>query len=117
MSMDIPFRWSAPQVVVPEGSRFTTSGAAQAFNDIAGAIAGARESVYRKEQDKLARERQKTLDAIAEDDRQRRIAESDRQKAAYGKIGDAILGASGADVESLRAERARLVAELESLGG
>lgn len=113
----INFRWAAPRVAVPEGSRFKTSGAQQAFDDVASSIASAKQSQYKKEQDRLARERQSMLDARNEEDRQRRIAEEDRKKKAWGTLGDAILGTAGIDVQKLQDEKNALLAELQELGG
>lgn len=124
MALTFNWNWRAPQVRVPEGSAFKTSGTAQAFDDIASSIAGARERQYRQEQDRLNRERQSRLDNQAAWDRERRIAEEDRKIAeekrkieSYKKIGDAISGLSGVDVDALKLEREQLMKELKELGG
>lgn len=95
----INFRWAAPKVTVPEGSRFKTSGAQQAFGDVASTITSVKQS------------------ARNEEDRQRRIAEEERKKKTWGALGDAILGTSGINVQELQDEKARLLAELQGLGG
>ena len=113
----INFRWATPKVAVPEGSRFRTSGAQQAFDDVASTITSVKQSQYQKEQDRLARERQSMLDKRNEEDRQRRIAEEDRKKKAWSTLGDAILGTASVDVQALQAEKAALLKELQELGG
>lgn len=90
----IDFRWRPAQVNIDPNVRKEMP---NAMSTIASSIAGARQS------------------ARNEEDRQRRIAEEERQKAAYGKIGDALQG--NIDVAALRAERASLVAKLQELGG
>ena len=114
MALNVNFRWASPKVTVPEGSRFRTSGAQQAFSDVAGAITAAKQSQYRKEQDRLARERQATLDARNEEDRQRRIAEEDRQKAAYADV-ESIIKNRESGLLQLRAERDRVRAEIAQI--
>ena len=110
----IDFRWRPSQVTIDPNVHKEMP---TALGTIANSIAGARQSQYQKEQDRLARERQATLDARNEEDRQRRIAEEDRQKAAWATLGDAILGTAGVDVQALQDEKARLLAELQELGG
>jgi len=110
----IDFRWRPSQVAIDPNVHKEMP---NALSTIAASIVGARQSLYQKEQDRLARERQATLDARNEEDRQRRIAEEDRQKAAWGTLGDAILGTAGVNVQDLQDEKARLLAELQELGG
>lgn len=114
MALNVDFRWRPASIAIDPNVRKELP---DALSTIATSIAGARQSQYQKEQDRLARERQATLDARNEEDRQRRIAEEDRQKAAWGTLGDAILGTAGVDVQALQAERAALLAELQELGG
>ena len=110
----INFRWATPKVAVPEGSRFRTSGAQQAFNDVASTITSAKQSQYRKEQDRLARERQAALDARNEEDRQRRIAEEDRQKAVYADV-ESIIKNRESSLLRLRAERDNVRAQIAQI--
>ena len=110
----IDFRWRPAQVTIDPDVRKEMP---NALSTVANSIATARQSQYKKEQDRLARERQSMLDARNEEDRQRHIAEEDRQKAAWATMGDAILGTAGIDVQALQAERAALLAELQELGG
>jgi hypothetical protein len=92
MALSINWQWANPNVVVPEGSKFRTSGAAQAFSDVADSITRVKQSNYREEQNRLARERQEKLDAQAEEDRQRRISEEERIKGVRGKMADRLAG-------------------------
>lgn len=114
MALNIDFRWRPAQATIDPNVRKEMP---NALSTIATSIAGARQSLYQKEQDRLARERQATLDARNEEDRQRRIAEEERKKTAWGTLGDVILGSSNVDVQALQAKRAELLAELQGLGG
>jgi hypothetical protein len=88
----INWQWANPNVVVPQGSRFRTSGAYDAFGDVADSITRVKQSNYREEQNRLARERQEKLDAQAEEDRQRRISEEERVKGIRGQMADRLAG-------------------------
>lgn len=90
--LSINWQWANPNVVVPQGSRFRTSGAYDAFGDVANAITSVKQSRYQKEQNRLAQERQELLDARTEEDRQRRIAEEERVKGVRGQMADRLAG-------------------------
>lgn len=90
--LTIDWRWVSPSVVVPQGSRFRTSGAADAFSDVADSITKVKQSNYREEQNRLAQQRQELLDARAEEDRQHRISEEERVKGVRGQMADRLAG-------------------------
>ena len=92
----IDFRWRPASIAIDPNVHKEMP---NALSTVANSIATARQS------------------ARNEEDRQRRIAEEDRQKAAWGTLGDAILGTAGVDVQALQDEKARLLAELQELGG
>lgn len=122
MSMTVDWRWATPNVVVPQGSRFRTSGASDAFGDVADSITRVKQSRYREEQNRLARERQELLDARAEEDRQRRISEEERIKGVRGQMADRLAGNSrmAANLEELKARQLELqtaIAKIKSKWG
>lgn len=106
----IDWRWVSPNVAVPQGSRFRTSGAYDAFGDVADSITRVKQSNYREEQDRLARERQELLDTRAEEDRQRRISEEERVKGVRGQMADRLAGNSrmATTLEGLKAQQLEL---------
>lgn len=114
MALNVDFRWRPAQVTIDPN---VNKEMPNALSTVANSIATARQSQYKKEQDRLARERQSMLDARNEEDRQRRIAEEERKKEVWGKLGDAILGSSDIDVQALQGEKTRLLTELQELGG
>ena len=114
MALNIDFRWRPSQVAIDPNVRKEMP---TALGTVADSITSARQAQYKKEQDRLTRERQSMLDARNEEDRQRRIAEEERKKKAWGTLGDAILGSSNIDVQALQDEKAKLLAELQELGG
>lgn len=113
--MMIDWRWISPNVVVPQGSRFRTSGAAEAFSDVADSITKVKQSRYREEQNRLARERQELLDARAEEDRQRRISEEDARKGVYSQMSRRLLGDGSSDLESLKQQQQQLMQSIASI--
>ena len=120
--MTVDWRWATPNVVVPQGSRFRTSGASDAFGDVADSITRVKQSRYREEQNRLARERQELLDARAEEDRQRRISEEERIKGVRGQMADRLAGNSrmAANLEELKARQLELqtaIAKIKSKWG
>lgn len=114
MALNVDFRWRPSQVAIDPNVRKEMP---TALGAVADSITSAKQAQYRKEQDRLARERQSMLDKRNEEDRQRRIAEEERKKKVWGTLGDAILGTAGVDVQALQNEKARLLAELQELGG
>ena len=108
--LSIDWRWVSPDVAVPQGSRFRTSGAYDAFGDVANAITSVKQSRYQKEQNKLARERQELMDNRAEEDRQRRIAEEERVKGVRGQMADRLAGnnSMATTLEGLKAQQLEL---------
>ena len=110
MALSINWQWASPNVVVPQGSRFRTSGASDAFGDVADSITKVKQSRYREEQNRLARERQDIMDARAEEDRQRRIAEEERIKGVRGQMADRLAGNArmATTLEGLKAQQLEL---------
>lgn len=96
MALNVDFRWRPAQVTIDPNVHKEMP---NALSTVANSIATARQS------------------ARNEEDRQRRIAEEERKKKAWGTLGDAILGSSNVDVQALQDEKARLLAELQELGG
>lgn len=120
--LSINWQWATPNVVVPQGSRFRTSGASDAFGDVADSITRVKQSRYREEQNRLARERQELLDARAEEDRQRRISEEERIKGVRDQMADRLAGNSrmAANLEELKARQLELqtaIAQIKSKWG
>ena len=120
--LSISWNWASPQVVVPQGSRFRTSGASEAFDSVANAITSVKQSRYREEQNRIARERQDIMDARAEEDRQRRIAEEDRIKGVRGQMADRLAGnyRMATTLEGLKAQQLELqtaIAQIKSKWG
>ena len=118
----INWQWATPNVVVPQGSRFRTSGASDAFGDVADSITRVKQSRYRDEQNRLARERQELLDARAEEDRQRRISEEERIKGVRGQMANRLAGNSSmaANLDELKARQLELqtaIAQIKSKWG
>lgn len=111
MALNFDFRWRPAQVTIDPSVRKEMP---DALSTVANSIATARQSQYKKEQDRLARERQSMLDARNEEDRQRRIAEEDRQKAAYADV-EAIIKNRESNLLQLRADRDRVRAEIAQL--
>lgn len=121
-ALSINWQWANPNVVVPQGSRFRTSGAYDAFGDVADSITRVKQSNYREEQNRLARERQELLDARAEEDRQRRISEEERIKGVQGQMAGRLAGNSrmAANLEELKARQLELqtaIAQIKSKWG
>lgn len=113
MALSIQWNWAKPSVTVPEGSRFKTSGAAQALSDIAGAAAAADQRQRAREQEQFNRSRQIMLDKQAEADRRRQIAEEERRKKVYGEV--AGLMQDNPALATLEAERAEIVTKISNL--
>ena len=111
----IDWRWANPTVVVPQGSRFRTSGAADAFSDVADSITKVKQSNYREEQNRLARERQAMLDQQAAEDRQRRIAEEERKKALYGEAAGILRKEGSDDLASLKEQQKQLMGQIAQI--
>ena len=111
MALNVDFRWRPAQVTIDPDVRKEMP---NALSTVANSIATARQSQYKKEQDRLARERQSMLDARNEEDRQRHIAEEDRQKAAYADV-EAIIKNRESNLLQLRADRDRVRAEIAQL--
>lgn len=114
MSLSITWNWAKPNVVVPEGSKFRTSGAAQALDDIANAAISADQRQRAREQEQFNRSRQIMLDKQAEADRRRRIAEEERKKQAYADV-EAILKGRDAKLSQLQAQREQIKAQIDQL--
>ena len=115
--MTIDWRWISPSVVVPQGSRFRTSGAYDAFGDVADAITKVKQSNYREEQNRLARERQEKLDEWAEDDRTRKLAEEQRIANVRKEMSDTINSdiRNTKNLEALKAQRNDITAKIEQI--
>lgn len=86
MPLSIAFRWKAPRIETPREDP----------NGIAGGLSAIGDSIYRVKQSRRA-----------EDERQRRIAEEDRQKSLFGETADLIRGKAD--------DRARLVQRREQI--
>lgn len=120
--LSINWQWANPNVAVPQGSRFRTSGASDAFGDVADSITRVKQSRYREEQNRLARERQELLDARAEEDRQRRISEEERIKGVRDQMAGRLAGNSrmAANLDELKARQLELqtaIAQIKSKWG
>lgn len=115
--MMIDWRWISPNVVVPQGSRFRTSGAAEAFSDVADSITKVKQSRYREEQNRLARERQEKLDEWAEDDRTRKLAEEQRINNVRRQMSDTIDSdiRNTKNLEALKAQRNDITAKIQQI--
>lgn len=120
--LSINWQWANPNVAVPQGSRFRTSGASEAFGDVANSITRVKQSRYREEQNRLARERQEKLDEWAEDDRTRKLAEEQRIKNVRRGMADRLAGNSrmAANLDELKARQLELqtaIAQIKSKWG
>lgn len=113
--LSINWQWANPNVVVPQGSRFRTSGASDAFGDVADSITRVKQSSYREEQNRLARERQELLDARAEEDRQRRISEEERKKALYGEAAGILRNEGSDDLAALKEQQKQLMGQIAQI--
>ena len=115
--LSINWQWANPNVAVPQGSRFRTSGAADAFSDVADSITKVKQSNYREEQNRLARERQDIMDARTEEDRQRRIAEEERIKGVRGQMADRLAGnyRMATTLEGLKQQQQQLMQSIASI--
>lgn len=113
--LSINWQWANPNVVVPQGSRFRTSGAYDAFGDVADSITRVKQSNYREEQNRLARERQELMDNRAEEDRQRRIAEEERKKALYGEAAGILRNEGSDDLASLKEQQKQLMSQIAQI--
>lgn len=115
--LSINWQWASPNVAVPQGSRFRTSGAYDAFGDVADSITKVKQSRYQKEQDRLARERQELMDTRAEEDRQRRISEEERVKGVRGQMADRLAGNDrmATTLEGLKQQQQQLMQSIASI--
>lgn len=113
----INWQWATPNVVVPQGSRFRTSGASDAFGDVADSITRVKQSRYRDEQNRLARERQEKLDEWAEDDRTRKLAEEQRINNVRREMSDTIDSnlRNTKNLEALKAQRNDITAKIQQI--
>lgn len=104
MPLSINFRWNAPLVASPEPTA-QRNGLERAMQSVGRIGTGLQQ-----------RARQRELDRMAAEDRERRIAEEERQKTLYGQTAELIRrGAS--DYASLVARRDAIMAELAQLRG
>lgn len=117
MALTMTWNWVQPNVQVPEGSKFRTSGAAQAFSDVADSIRLAKESRYRKDQDAYNRARQDRLDEWAEDDRTRKLAEDQRVQNVRQQMADTIQSDLKADedIATLQRQREDIVNRIDAI--
>lgn len=117
MALTMTWNWVQPNVQVPEGSKFRTSGAAQAFSDVADSIRLAKESRYRKDQDAYNRARQDRLDEWAEDDRTRKLAEDQRVQNVRKQMADTIQSDLKADedIATLQRQREDIVNRIDAI--
>ena len=117
MALTMTWNWVQPNVQVPEGSKFRTSGAAQAFSDVADSIRLAKESRYRKDQDAYNRARQDRLDEWTEDDRTRKLAEDQRVQNVRQQMADTIQSDLKADkdIATLQRQREDIVNRIDAI--
>ena len=117
MALTMTWNWVQPNVQVPEGSKFRTSGAAQAFSDVADSIRLAKESRYRKDQDAYNRARQDRLDEWAEDDRTRKLAEDQRVQNVRQQMANKIQSDLKADedIATLQRQREDIVNRIDAI--
>ncbi len=115
--LSINWQWASPNVAVPQGSRFRTSGAYDAFGDVADSIRLAKESRYRKDQDAYNRARQDRLDEWAEDDRTRKLAEEQRINNVRREMSDTIDSdiRNTKNLEALKAQRNEITAKIQQI--
>jgi superfamily I DNA and RNA helicase len=115
--LSINWQWANPNVVVPQGSRFRTSGAYDAAGDVADAITKVKQSNYREEQNRLAQERQQKLDEWAEDDRTRKLAEEQRIANVRKEMSDTINSdlRNTKNLEALKAQRNDITAKIQQI--
>lgn len=117
MALTMTWNWVQPNVQVPDGSKFRTSGAAQAFSDVADSIRLAKESRYRKDQDAYNRARQDRLDEWAEDDRTRKLAEDQRVQNVRQQMANTIQSDLKADedIATLQRQREDIVNRIDAI--
>ena len=115
--LSINWQWASPNVAVPQGSRFKTSGAYDAFGDVANSITAVKQSRYQKDQDRIARERQEKLDEWAEDDRTRKLAEEQRINNVRREMSDTIDSnlRNTKNLEALKAQRNDITAKIQQI--
>lgn len=92
MPMAVNFRWKAPAITAQKNA-MQQNGWSQGLSDVADSIKDAKESRYRKEQDRLNREAANRREQREIEDRKRRMEWEDKQRATYGEIADTIRGA------------------------
>lgn len=93
MPLSIAFRWKAPRIETPREDP----------NGIAGGLSAVGDSIYRAKQSRRA-----------EDDRQRRISEEERQKSLFGETADLIRGMAS-ERERLVQQREQVAAQIEAI--
>lgn len=103
----INWNWAVPKIQVSNASEQSMGNALSSIGESIGSLQRAR---YQKEQNRLAQERQERLDATAEEDRQRRIAEEERIKGVRGQMADRLAGNDrmATTLESLKARQLEL---------
>jgi hypothetical protein len=115
--LSINWQWASPAVVVPQGSRFRTSGAAEAFSDVADSITKVKQSRYRQATDEYNKARQEKLDEWAEDDRTRKLAEEQRINNVRRQMSDTIDSdiRNTKNLEALKAQRNDITAKIQQI--
>lgn len=115
--LSINWQWASPNVAVPQGSRFRTSGAYEAFGDVADSITKVKQSRYREAADEYNKARQEKLDEWAEDDRTRKLAEEQRINNVRREMSDTIDSnlRNTRNLEALKAQRNDITAKIQQI--
>jgi thermostable 8-oxoguanine DNA glycosylase len=112
MALSINWNWAVPKIQVSNASEQSMGNALSSIGESIGSLQRAR---YQKEQNRLAQERQERLDATAEEDRQRRIAEEERKKALYGEAAGILRNEGSDDLASLKEQQKQLMSQIAQI--
>lgn len=112
MGLSFSWSWAVPKIEVANAEQ---NAMAQGIGSLGESLGRMNQARYQKEQNRLARERQQLLDAQAEEDRQRRIAEEDARKGVYSQMSRRLLGDGSSDLESLKQQQQQLMQSIASL--
>lgn len=106
MPLSIQWNWAKPNVVAPQ-TMAEKNNLNENLMQLGSAIASAKERRYQ-------RQRQEKLDEMAQEDRQRRIDEEERQKKLYGETAELIRG-KRAERDALVSKRDEILRQIDTL--
>lgn len=114
MGLSFSWSWAVPKIEVANAEQ---NAMAQGIGSLGESLGRMNQARYKKEQDRIARERQAMLDEWAEDDRTRKLAEEQRINNVRREMSNTIDSdlRNTRNLEALKAQRNDITAKIEQI--